>query len=285
MKENTSKASFRSLGLSDDRLLTVLDKIGFTDATQIQEQSIPQLLEGKDLIAQAKTGSGKTLAFTLPAIQRIREGKSSGVLVLTPTRELAEQVAAEFNRFGDKEFTTACVIGRQSYTHQIGAINRGAKAVVATPGRLLDLLESGKINKFTPDTVILDEADEMLNMGFIDAIKEVFSYLPLEKQTVFFSATFPKTILKLAQQQQNDPVSITLNDTGAQKVNESIEQSFYIVRDREREDALVRLVSFEQPEKAIVFCRTKRDTEVLCSRLLKENLKSKSTSRRSKPIR
>ena len=275
--ENTQDRSFHGLGLNEG-ILSTLDKIGFTVATEIQNQTIPLILQGKDITAQAKTGSGKTLAFGLPAIQLIEEKALTGALILVPTRELAEQVTDEFRKFKNscRSLQTACVIGGQSYDTQIRGINRGANAVIATPGRLLDLLKSGKIKNFKPDMLILDEADEMLNMGFIEDIKTIFTFLPEKRQTIFFSATFPAQIKRLAQETQTNPAGVYLNNEKGNQDNELIEQSFYVVSERERETALIRLIEFECPEKAIVFCRTKRDVDALQSKLQHKGIKVKA---------
>ena len=276
-KTEAKKVAFTDLDLSPT-ILNNLEKAGFETPTDIQSNSIPYILEKRDVTAQAKTGSGKTLAFCLPTIQHIENGDIGAALVLVPTRELAEQVAGEFQRFGkgSKNLKVACVIGKQSYSVQIRSINHGANAVIATPGRLIDLLESGKIKNFSPDMLVLDEADEMLNMGFIDDIKKVFTYLPEERQTVFFSATFPPQIKKLAQDSQRNPAGVYLNNGKEKQDNELIEQSFYVVSERERESALIRLIEFERPEKAIVFCRTKRDVDELQSRLMGKGIKAKA---------
>lgn len=277
-QENTQATkTFQELGLCD-AILKSLEKQEFTTPTPIQAESIPHLLEGRDVTAQAQTGSGKTLAFTLPAIEHIEKDRISGVLVLVPTRELAEQVAGEFKRFGSftKKLKTACVIGRQSYDIQLRALNQGANAIIATPGRLLDLLDSGRIKNFSPEMLILDEADEMLNMGFIEDIKKIFTYLPAARHTVFFSATFPAPIKKLAKEGQTNPVEVALIADKTKQENESIEQIFYVVSEREREAALMRVMEFEQAEKAIIFCRTKRDVDTLQDKLIARKIKSKA---------
>ena len=277
IENNHETKTFQDLGLCD-AILKSLEKQNFTIPTPIQIESIPHLLEGRDVTAQAKTGSGKTLAFTLPAIEHIEHNRISGVLVLVPTRELAEQVAEEFKRFGSftKKLKTACIIGRQSYDIQIRALNDGANAVIATPGRLLDLLDSGKIKNFSPDMLILDEADEMLNMGFIEDIRKIFTYLPASRHTVFFSATFPAPIKKLAKDAQTNPVEIALVTDREKQENESIEQFFYVISEKEREIALLRIMEFEQPEKSIIFCRTKKDVDTLQDKLLSRKIKSKA---------
>ena len=275
-EDSLSELSFRSLGIEEE-VLKNLESLGIQQATPIQQKTIPFLLEGKDVIAQAKTGSGKTLAFALPAIQRIsKQTKTVATLVLTPTRELAQQVAGVCKNFSrHKNIDVACVIGQESYSRQIRSINQGAQIVIATPGRLLDLLQSKSLKNFEPQTVVFDEADEMLNMGFIEDIKSILALLPKEKQTVFFSATFSPTILKLAKAEQVDPVFVRL-DQEKQEASTSIEQFFYLLKDQERKDGLVRLFDCENPHKAVIFCRTKDTTEMLCHMLTKRNYKAKA---------
>ena len=272
---NVNTPNFKDLGINNE-LLARLDQLGFKQPTPIQSKTIPVLLEGRDLIAQAKTGSGKTLAFALPTLQRVKkEKKMASVLVLTPTRELAQQISDVYQDLAKgKRVNTACVVGRESYTRQIEAVNRGAQIVIATPGRLLDLLKTKRFKTFAPQTIIFDEADEMLNMGFIEDIRSILDLLPEKRQTIFFSATFPPQILRLATAEQHDPEVIRINQD-KQQASPSIEQRFYILNEQERKDAIIRLFEFEQPSKAIIFCRTKSDTEILQSVFVNKKYKSK----------
>ena len=267
--------TFGDLGVSGN-ILKALEEAGFTQPTEVQAKTIPFQIEGKDLIAQAKTGSGKTLAFALPAIQKIGDRKGADVLVLAPTRELAQQVSDEFKKFSKKMgIQSTCVVGKESYSRQIDGINRGSQVVIATPGRLLDLLQGNKLRKFAPRTVILDEADEMLNMGFIEDIRNIFALLPEERQTIFFSATFPEPIIKLAKSELKSPEILRL-DKEKKQASTTIEQNFFILKESERKDALIRLLDWEQPGRAIVFCRTKGDTEALNSLLVSRKFKAKA---------
>ncbi len=265
---------FSDLGLGTEVLKAVTSS-GYETPTDIQAQAIPALLRGEDLLGQAQTGSGKTAAFALPAIQNLKFDKTVEVLVLTPTRELTQQVVDEFTRLGKfKDTKVVTVVGGQPAYRQIELVNRGAQVVVATPGRLLDHLRSKKFKRFSPSLVILDEADEMLDMGFIEDIKKIFSYTPDDRQTVMFSATMPKAIRKLAEEEMNNPKTIMAKNSGER--HKDIEQILYIVNRKERLDALVRLISSEDPEKALVFCRTRRDTDDVCIAITKRGIRARA---------
>jgi len=243
---------------------------GFTEPSPIQKEAIPLVLEGHDMIAQAQTGTGKTAAFGLPIMSMMEANGSIEGLVIVPTRELAMQVSDELYRFGQKAgLKTATVYGGTAYGKQIDRINQ-ASIVVATPGRLQDLLQSGKI-KINPQFVVLDEADEMLDMGFLDEIKNIFKFLPKERQTLMFSATMPKAIRKLAEEILNHPktVSITKSETTNTKIN----QQYYVVLEHERDDALVRLIDFKNPTKCIIFCRMKKEVDRLVAHLTAQGFK------------
>ncbi len=241
------------------QLNKAIKEAGFVEPSPIQKEAIPIILEGFDLIAQAHTGTGKTAAFGLPLLNMV-SNKSVEVLVIVPTRELATQVSDELYRFGKfLDIKTATVYGGSSYSRQIEHIKK-ASVVVATPGRLLDLLESKRVS-ISPKFVVLDEADEMLDMGFLDDIKKIFSYLPKTKQTLLFSATMSKEIKNLAQTILKDPKSISI--TKKEITNSNIKQHFYVVEERERDDALIRLLDFKDPKKAIIFCRMKKEVDRL----------------------
>ena len=236
-----------------------IKEAGFIEPSPIQKEAIPLVLQGFDLIAQAHTGTGKTAAFGLPLLNMV---KNSGVevLVIVPTRELATQVSDELYRFGKfLDIKTATVYGGSSYSRQIEHIKK-ASIIVATPGRLLDLLKSGKIS-ISPKFVVLDEADEMLDMGFLDDIKNIFSFLPEDRQTLLFSATMSKEIKSLAQTILKEPKTISI--TKKEVTNSNISQHFYVVEERERDDALIRLLDFTNPNKAIIFCRMKKEVDRL----------------------
>ena len=243
---------------------------GFTEPSPVQKESIPIILQGHDMIGQAQTGTGKTAAFGLPIINMM-DGKSGiEALVIVPTRELAMQVSDELYRFGKNAgIKTATVYGGTSYNRQIDRISQ-ANIIVATPGRLLDLLKSKKI-KLNPKFVVLDEADEMLDMGFLEEIKNIFKYLPEKRQTLMFSATMPKQIKALAQEILNNPKSVTI--TQKERTNTDITQKFYVVNDYERDDALLRLIDYKNPTKCIIFCRMKKEVDRLSSYMTSQGFK------------
>lgn len=233
--------------------------VGFKTPSPIQEQAIPVVMEGRDVVAQAHTGTGKTAAFGLPAINQI-EGEGVQVLVITPTRELANQVSDELYLYGrNSNVRTVTIYGGRSYNRQVDLVRRGAQIVVATPGRLLDMLSKNMIKDFNPNMVILDEADEMLDMGFLDDINEIFTYLPSNRQTLLFSATMPPPIKKLADRILVEPTFIAITKT--ETTNENIAQNYYVIDENERDDAMIRLLDADDTNKAVVFCRMKREVD------------------------
>ena len=269
-----SALRFDQLGLSP-AVLEGVKAAGFTTPSPIQEAAIPAILQGKDIIGQAQTGTGKTAAFGLPAMSRLRNDRTVEILVLTPTRELAIQVSDELFRLGQfAGAKTVPVVGGQAYLRQVELINRGAQIVVATPGRLMDHMREGRLKKFAPHIVILDEADEMLDRGFVDDIREILKMCPSERQTLLFSATMPNEVKSLAREFMKDPAHIQLN--AGQQANLDIEQRLIVVRGHERESALVRILEVEDPEKSIVFCRTKRDVDELQEMLTERGIAAKS---------
>jgi len=253
-----------------DTIQAAITDAGFTEPSPVQRDAIPIILEGHDIIAQAQTGTGKTAAFGLPAMSMMKADGSVEGLVIVPTRELAMQVSDELFRFGAKSgIKTATVYGGTPYKKQIDRINQ-ASIVVATPGRLQDLLMSGKI-KINPSFVILDEADEMLDMGFLDEIKNIFTFLPAKRQTLMFSATMPNGIRKLAEQILNNPKTVSI--TKSEKTNSKITQLYYVVQERERDDALVRLIDYKNPDKCIIFCRMKKEVDRLVAHMTAQGFK------------
>lgn len=252
-----------------DPILAGIEDAGFTSPSPIQSLAIPLVMEGRDVLAQARTGTGKTAAFGLPAMGRLlnagfKPSKAAGVkiLVMTPTRELAMQVSDEIYKLGRHAgMRTAAIYGGQSSLRQVELVNLGTPVVVATPGRLLDLLESGRLKRFEPEIVVLDEADEMLDTGFLEDIEKIFQLLPEGRQTLMFSATMPPAIKRLAETILKEPEFIDI--TAGEKIPKGIEQSFYVVEENERRDALIRLIDTEEPERAIVFCRTKIEVDEL----------------------
>ena len=253
--------TFDDLGLKKEILRSVKDA-GFTIPSPIQVAAIPFILAGRDIVGQAHTGTGKTAAFGLPALNNIDPRSGVGILVITPTRELATQVSDELFKYGRNiGARTVTVYGGSSYNRQIDLIQRGASVVVATPGRLLDILKKNLLKDFAPSIVVLDEADEMLDMGFLDDINEIFSYLPSNRQTLLFSATMPKPIKLLAERILDNPefISITQGET----TNTDINQEYYVIEESERDDAIIRLMDSEKCKKAVVFCRTKSEVDRL----------------------
>lgn len=275
VEEIKSGMTFLDLGLNENILQGVEDA-GFQTPTSIQEEIIPSILNGKNVIGKAQTGSGKTASFALPTLNNLIFNQGVEVLVLVPTRELSQQVVDSYKLLGKfvKKFKVTNIVGGESHSKQIRAVADGAQVVVATPGRLLDLLSSKRFNKFNPHTLILDEADEMMDMGFIDDIKEIMGYLEGLKQTALFSATMPLPILRLTQEFVPDAIMVKGKDSEEQNAN--IERDLYIVSPKEREDALIRIIEKEKPSKAIVFCRTRQETDDLCQSLNKQGILSRA---------
>jgi len=243
---------------------------GFTEPSPVQKEAIPLILDGHDIIAQAQTGTGKTAAFGLPMMSMMAADGTVEGLVIVPTRELAMQVSDELYRFGrGAGLRTATVYGGTPYGKQIERI-RQASIVVATPGRLQDLLQGGKI-KINPRFVVLDEADEMLDMGFLDEIKNIFTFLPRDRQTLMFSATMPPAIRKLAESILHEPETVSI--TQAERTNTDITQLYYVIKEHERDDALVRLIDYKNPDKCIIFCRTKKEVDRLAAHLTSQGFK------------
>ncbi|WP_300368648.1 DEAD/DEAH box helicase, partial [Hydrogenimonas sp.] len=232
--EQKPTMSFSDFGFKQP-IMRAIQRMGFQVPSPIQEKVIPLILEGKDVVGQAHTGTGKTAAFGLPALNNIEWRNGVQLLVITPTRELATQVSDELFSLGRfAGIRTVSVYGGQSYRRQLDLIGRGAQVVVATPGRLLDMLSSGKLEDFNPSIVVLDEADEMLDMGFLDDIKEIFSYLPQQRQTLLFSATMPEPIKDLARHILYQPefVSVTKKET----TNKDIRQLYYVIEEKDRDE-------------------------------------------------
>jgi ATP-dependent RNA helicase DeaD len=249
--------TFSSLGISEP-ILKALDKMGFEEATPIQAETIPSALEGKDVLGQAQTGTGKTAAFGIPMISKIdRSKRQIQGLVIAPTRELAIQVGEELHRLGQfKGIKTLPVYGGQHMERQIRALREGPHIVVATPGRLLDHIRRKTINFNGVHTAVLDEADEMLNMGFIDDIREILSSIPEERQTLLFSATMPKEIRDIGTKLMKDPTEVKVKSKEMTVTN--IDQSYIEVQERQKFDTLSNLLDIDEPKLAIIFGRTKK---------------------------
>lgn len=253
-------ASFAALNLSD-LLLKALEDMKFKVPSPIQVQTIPVLLEGRDVIAQAQTGTGKTAAFALPILQRlVQKSQATQALILAPTRELAIQVAEQFEALSAHQNVTVSVLcGGQEYRRQLKQLREGAQVVVGTPGRILDHIDRGTLQLGHLSTFVLDEADEMLRMGFIEDVETILSKLPAEKQMALFSATMPYRIRQIANSYLNNPISVEIRaETATVK---SIEQRFLFASPAQKTDALLRVLAVEDSQGVIVFVRTKSSTE------------------------
>ncbi|HPN21392.1 MAG TPA: DEAD/DEAH box helicase, partial [Tenuifilaceae bacterium] len=259
--------AFRQLGLSEKALEAIQAK-GFEQPSPIQKITIPVLLtESGDVIAQAQTGTGKTAAFGLPIIEML-EGQPSGIkaLVLVPTRELALQVCDEIISLAAKRVVVAAVYGGQSISEQQRRIKKGVDVVVGTPGRILDLISRGDLDFSKLMMFVLDEADEMLNMGFIDDIEEIMKHTPKEKRTLLFSATMPDRIAKLAKRYMNNPKKLEVDR--AQPTTGLTDQIYFEVREGDKFDALTRIIDIEPEFYGLVFCRTRNDVDTVTSKLI-----------------
>ncbi len=260
--------TFNEFNFNED-LLKGIKVAGFREPSPIQEMVIPIIAQGHDLVGQAHTGTGKTAAFGLPLLNKIANKEIERVLVITPTRELATQVSDELYHLGRFcGIRTITVYGGVGYGRQIALINKGVQVVVATPGRLKDLYKKGKIDNFNPEIVVLDEADEMLDMGFLEEIKEIFEYLPQNRQTLLFSATMPEPIKELANEILTTPQFISVVGKDESTTNNVIEQSYYVIEESQRDRAIVQLLETEETNKCIVFCRMKREVDRLTEHLL-----------------
>ena len=261
---------FASLGL-EPRLLEVLASLGYEEPTPIQRAAIPPLLEGRDVLGLAATGTGKTAAFALPMLQRLSGERARGVrgLVLVPTRELAMQVSEALHRYGrGTHLHVLPVYGGQWIGQQLKALGRGVDIVVATPGRALDLIGRGSLRVDAVRTAVLDEADEMLDLGFADDIEAILDGTPAEKQTALFSATMPRRIAELAARRLRDPVSLTLQaERPARGALPRVRQVAYVVARAQKATALSRILDVEAPAAALVFCRTREAVDELSEAL------------------
>jgi ATP-dependent RNA helicase DeaD len=248
--------AFKDLGLSPE-LLLALDELGYTEPTPIQERAIPELLSGHDVIGQAQTGTGKTAAFGLPLLQYL--DPSSGetqAIVLTPTRELCIQVTQALRAYAEHVgVEIVAVFGGAPIATQQSRLRRGAQVVVATVGRMMDLISRGSLVLTSARYVVLDEADEMLDLGFIEDVEKILRMCPSGRQTALFSATIPAPIARLAEQYMYDPVTIKV--TPRKLTVDAIEQAYVEVEPRRKTDRLVEVLRAEEPEQAIIFCRTK----------------------------
>ncbi|MCW6159569.1 MAG: DEAD/DEAH box helicase [Candidatus Micrarchaeales archaeon] len=246
-------------------LVDALKKIGFVNATEVQEQAIPVALKGKDLIVRAKTGTGKTGAFLIPIMQSMHLHESGiGAIIITPTRELALQVSSVAGKLGSFiHLRTTTVYGGASINVQMEQLRRGTNIVVGTPGRIIDLVERGALRLERIKYLVLDEADTMLDMGFIDDIELIISRLPHERQTMMFSATMPKAIVDIARHHMKDDYqTITVGKEEEITVN-TISHSYYVAKGRMKFAALLSYIDQFQPKKAIIFSRTQHEADLI----------------------
>jgi len=259
--------TFESLGLRKPMLQTI-SALGYESPSPIQLEAIPPLLEGRDILGQAQTGSGKTAAFALPLLARLNlKKRSPQILVLAPTRELAIQVSEAFQKYASnlKGFHVVPIYGGQDYRVQFRALDRGVHVVVGTPGRVMDHMRKGSINLDNLQCLVLDEADEMLRMGFIDDVEWVLEQIPNEHQTALFSATMPKQIGKIAKNYLNDPALISIKDKTT--TVSTVRQRYWMVSGMHKLDALTRILEVEDTDGILVFARTKIMTTQLAERL------------------
>ncbi|MBA6151184.1 DEAD/DEAH box helicase [Gelidibacter maritimus] len=263
--------TFQDLGLNDDLLRAITD-IGFISPSDVQAKAIPILLEkDTDLVALAQTGTGKTAAFGFPMLQKINtDSRTTQGLILSPTRELCLQITNELKNYGKycKGFNVAAIYGGASISEQAREVKRGAQIIVATPGRMKDMINRRMVDISKIEYAVLDEADEMLNMGFYEDITDILSHSPEDKNTWLFSATMPKEVSNIAKKFMHSPVEITVG-----KKNESTDQvshEYYLVNARDRYQALKRLADANPDIFSVIFCRTKRDTQKVAEQLIED---------------
>src|SRR4051794_11188879 len=263
--------NFTDLGLSPEVLLAVTDA-GYTNPTPIQQQAIPVVLTRPDLLGSAQTGTGKTAGFTLPMIDILAAGRAKArmprSLILEPTRELAAQVSNSFETYGKHhKLNMALLVGGEGFTDQVRKLERGVDVLIATPGRLLDLIERGKVLLSDVKILVIDEADRMLDMGFIPDVERIVSFLPKLRQTLFFSATMPPEIRRLADAFLMNPKEISVAPPASPA--ELVEQAMIVVEDEDKREALRRLVRAEDVKNALIFCNRKKDVDILFKSLVK----------------
>lgn len=260
---------FKELGLSEE-LLSAIAEIGFVEPTPIQQETIPHLLDDpSDLIGLASIGTGKTAAFGLPLLNYVdAESKVTQGLIICPTRELCIQISKDLESYAKniRSLNVVSVYGGADIQKQIKQIDRGAQVIVATPGRLMDLIKRKKVKLQDIDTVILDEADEMLNMGFKEDIDSILEQTPIDKCVWLFSATMPKEVARIAKTYMDEPFEITVG--GKNETNKNIEHHSYIVKDRDKYPALKRLLDYNPDIYGLVFCRTRRETGAVADKLM-----------------
>ena len=262
---------FEALGLNKSLLMAISD-MGFETPSEVQEKAIPILLDQEtDMVALAQTGTGKTAAFGFPMLQKIQvESRTTQGFILSPTRELCLQIANEIKTYGKhlKGLNVVAVYGGASITDQARQIKKGAQVIVATPGRMKDMISRRLVDISKIEYCVLDEADEMLNMGFYEDITEILSHTPKEKSTWLFSATMPREVSNIAKKFMADPVEITVG-TKNQSTN-NVSHEYYLVNARDRYQALKRLADGYPDIFSVIFCRTKRDTQKVAEQLIED---------------
>ena len=262
--------TFKDLGIDSD-ICQALEARAITSPFPIQEQAIPLALTGQDIIGQAKTGTGKTLGFGLPLIQSLGSDPDHGAkaLVVVPTRELAIQVAEDLKlACSNRSTTVAAIYGGKAYEGQVAEIDAGAQIIVGTPGRLIDLSKQKKLDLRNIQFMVLDEADEMLDLGFLPDVEKLFAYTPEHRQTMLFSATMPGAIVSLARKYQNKPVHIRVNDPDEGLTKADIKQFVYRTHSLDKDEVVGRILQAEARGKTVIFCRTKRTAGKLAEELI-----------------
>ena len=262
--------NFRDLGIDAD-ICDALDSKSITSPFPIQQQAIPVALSGSDVIGQAKTGTGKTLGFGLPLIQSLGKEPEPGVqaLVVVPTRELAIQVAEDLElATSNRPTQVVAIYGGKAYEGQIAAIKSGAQIVVGTPGRLIDLAKQKMLDLSKIKFMVLDEADEMLDLGFLPDVEKLFSFTPQDRQTMLFSATMPAQILNLARRYQNKPLHIRVQDPDEGKTKADIKQFIYRAHSLDKDEVVGRILQAEGRGKTVIFVKTKRTSAKLTEELI-----------------
>lgn len=256
----------------DTTILEALHKLGYTQPMPVQEEVIPLILQGNDVIVKSKTGSGKTASFAIPVIEQIIwDERDPQCLVLTPTRELALQIKEEFDNIGAyKRLKTTAVFGKQPYRFQVQDLKERCHVVIGTPGRVLDHLQRGTLKLDKIRTFILDEADEMLNMGFIDSVKEIMHYFPGNLTTCLFSATYPQAIQELAMGFMKDAKMVEIQSSHA--VTELVTHYAYRMKEHEKLEFLIKLLCKEQPASCIIFAKTQEHVKEICDALYEKHL-------------
>ncbi len=254
--------------IKNNNTLRVIEELGYDTPTKIQEEIIPLILDGNDVLGQSQTGTGKTIAFALPILENIEENNKLQTLILAPTRELAIQIERDIKLLAkNTNIKLTCVYGSSSMEEQIKNIRNGAEIVVGTPGRVKDLINRRVLKLSEIRYFVLDEADEMLSMGFEEEIDYIFNKVNNDRQVMLFSATMPKTILKIAENYMSRDYKM-ISIKSKEMTADNIEQEYYVVNNKTKTEALCRILDYYNPNRSIIFCRTKRNVDELLERLI-----------------